>query len=246
MDTHHTTRLPHDLTHSYQKPPPERGSVINWEVVIIAVMKTALILEDVIDSQVWLSQALTVVFPAISLSCVGSLGEARAWLATHTAPELALIDLGLPDGSGVELINELNRNAPQTLLIVASIFDDDKHLFPALRAGAQGYLLKDQPQAQIIELLKGIAEGRPPLSPPVARKMLGYFQPPIHSNHTPLTERENDVLRCIAKGLTLPETARILGISPHTVSGYVKDIYRKLNVSSRAEAAITAQQMGII
>lgn len=209
-------------------------------------MKTALILEDVIDSQVWLSQALTAVFPAITMSCVGSLREARTWLAAHPAPELALIDLGLPDGSGVELISELNRNAPQTLLIVASIFDDDKHLFPALRAGAQGYLLKDQPQAQIIELLKGIAEGRPPLSPPVARKMLGYFQPQTKPAHTSLTDRESEVLRCIAKGLTLPETARLLGISAYTVSDYVKAIYRKLNVSSRAEAAITAQQMGII
>ncbi|MDD4911755.1 MAG: response regulator transcription factor [Sideroxydans sp.] len=209
-------------------------------------MKTALILEDVIDSQVWLSQALTAVFPAITLSCVGSLREARTWLAAHTAPELALIDLGLPDGSGVELIGELNRNSPQTLLIVASIFDDDKHLFPALRAGAQGYLLKDQPQAQIIELLKGIAEGRPPLSPPVARKMLGYFQPQTKPENISLTDRESEVLRCIAKGLTLPETARLLGISTYTVSDYVKAIYRKLNVSSRAEAAITAQQMGII
>lgn len=209
-------------------------------------MKTALILEDVIDSQIWLSQALTAVFPAITLSCVGSLSEARTWLSIHPAPELALIDLGLPDGSGVELISQLNRNAPQTLLIVASIFDDDKHLFPALRAGAQGYLLKDQPQAQIIELLKGIAEGRPPLSPPVARKMLGYFQPQTKPEHVSLTDRENEVLRCIAKGLTLPETARLLGISAYTVSDYVKAIYRKLNVSSRAEAAITAQQMGII
>jgi DNA-binding NarL/FixJ family response regulator len=209
-------------------------------------MKTALILDDVDDSQVWLSQSLTAAFSCIALNCTGSLAEARAWLGLHPAPDIALIDLGLPDGSGVDLIAELNRTSPQTLCVVASIFDDDQHLFPALRAGAQGYLLKDQPQAQIIELLKGITQGRPPLSPAVARKMLGYFKSSPQLDHQQLTERENEVLRCIAKGLTMPETARILGISPHTVSGYVKDIYRKLNVSSRAEAALTAHHLGII
>lgn len=209
-------------------------------------MQTALILDDIADSQAWLSQALTAVFDGIQLHCTGSLAEARAWLDTHPAPDIALIDLGLPDGSGAELIAELNRNAPQTLCVVASIFDDNEHLFPALRAGAQGYLLKDQPLAQIIELLKGIAEGRPPLSPAVARKMLGYFQPAPQPAHGQLTERENEVLRYIAKGMTAPETARLLGISPNTIPGYVKNIYRKLNVSSRAEAALSAQQLGLV
>lgn len=209
-------------------------------------MKTALILDDVADSQVWLCQALSAAFPGIRLHCTGSLAEARTWLAAHPAPDIALIDLGLPDGSGVELIAELNRQAPQTLCIVASIFDDNEHLFPALRAGAQGYLLKDQPLPQIIELLKGIAEGRPPLSPAIARKLLGYFQPAPTLGHELLTERESEVLRYIAKGMTLPETSRILGISTHTISGYVKNIYRKLNVSSRAEAALTARNLGLI
>ncbi|MBI5660296.1 MAG: response regulator transcription factor [Nitrosomonadales bacterium] len=209
-------------------------------------MKTALILDDVPDSQTWLTEALETTFPGIALGLSGSLAEARRWLAEHPAPDLALVDLGLPDGNGAELIAELNRAAPQTVCIVASIFDDNLHLFPALRAGAQGYLLKDQPLVQIIELLKGIAGGQPPLSPPIARKMLGYFQPSPQPDHQQLTERETDVLRCIAKGLTLPEAARALGISPHTVSGYVKDIYRKLNVSSRAEAALTARNLGLV
>lgn len=208
-------------------------------------MKTALILDDVPDAQAWLSQALVAVFSDITLHCVGNLAEAREWLRSYTAPDLALIDLGLPDGSGVELIAELNRQSPQTLCVVASIFDDNKHIFPALRAGAQGYLLKDQPQAQIIELLKGIAEGRPPLSPSIARKMLGFFLPNPQPDHEQLSERETEVLRYIAKGMTIPETAKLLGLSPHTVSGYVKDIYRKLNVSSRAEAALSARNLGL-
>jgi DNA-binding NarL/FixJ family response regulator len=209
-------------------------------------MKTALILDDVADSQAWLSQALNTAFPGLTLHCTGSLAEARAWLAAHAAPDIALIDLGLPDGSGVELIAELNRRAPQTLCVVASIFDDNEHLFPALRAGAQGYLLKDQPLPQIVNLLQGIAAGSPPLSPAIARKLLGHFQPAPQPELEQLTERETEVLRYIAKGMTLPETARILGISAHTISGYVKNIYRKLNISSRAEAAMTARNLGLI
>jgi DNA-binding NarL/FixJ family response regulator len=209
-------------------------------------MKTALILDDVIDSQTWLSQALTTAFAGITFDCVGNLAEARAWMIEHPAPDIALIDLGLPDGSGVELIAEFNRVSPRTVCVVASIYDDNQHLFPALRAGAQGYLLKDQPLPQIVELLQGIAEGRPPLSPAIARKLLGHFQPSPQPEYERLTEREHEVLRLIAKGMTLAETARILGISPHTISGYVKNIYRKLNVSSRAEAALTARNLGIV
>lgn len=217
-------------------------------------MKTALILDDLADAQAWLSEALYLVFPEIQLACSSNLAEARNWLRTHPAPDLALIDLGLPDGSGVELIAELNHISPQTVCIVASIFDDDKHLFPALRAGAQGYLLKDQPQAQIIELLRGIATGSPPLSPAVARKMLRFFQPHTDAEHiavpqpeyAPLTSRESETLRCIAKGFTLPETAKMMSIGTNTVSGYVKSIYRKLNVSSRAEAALQAKNMGLL
>lgn len=208
-------------------------------------MKTALVLDDVPESQAWLGQALEIAFPGIIIHCTGSLAETRSWLAAHPTPELALIDLGLPDGTGVEIIAQISRTATNTLCVVASIFDDNQHLFPALRAGAQGYLLKDQPLEQIIDLLRGIVKGCPPLSPSIARRMLGFFQPTSDPDHLPLTEREKEVLRCIAKGLTMPEAARLLCLSPHTVSGYVKDIYRKLNVSSRAEAALSARNLGL-
>jgi DNA-binding NarL/FixJ family response regulator len=208
-------------------------------------MKTCLILEDLPESQRWLSRALEASFPGIAISATAALQEARAWLAANPPPDLALVDLGLPDGSGIDLIAELNRRSPQTVCVVASIYDDDQHLFPALRAGAQGYLLKDQRWEQIAELLCGIAEGRPPLSPAIARKLLGYFRPEPEAK-VELTQRERQVLSIIAKGMTMADAARMLGISPHTVCGYVKDIYRKLNVSSRAEAALTAQRIGLI
>lgn len=210
--------------------------------------RSGFILEDLPESQRWLAQALDRAFPGIAIAGAASLAEGRALIASGLRPGIALIDLGLPDGSGVSLIEELKRVAPATLCVVASIYDDDGHIFPALRAGAGGYLLKDQPIAVIVQALQGIATGNPPLSPAIARRMLGFFQPveakPVAQ--PALTERETEVLRCIAKGLTQTECARLMGISVHTVVGYVKDIYRKLDVSSRAEAALVARDLGLV
>lgn len=210
-------------------------------------MRTAFILEDLAESQAWLGKALESSFPGIVIETAACVQEAQERIAAGLQPDIALIDLGLPDGSGVVIIERLQRASPQTLCIVASIYDDDGHIFPALRAGARGYLLKDMPVAQIVDALKGIAAGAPPLSPAIARRMLAFFQPqPAEPDEPALTARETEVLRFIAKGMTQAETGQLLGISQYTVAGYVKDIYRKLNVSSRAEAALRARDMGLV
>ena len=208
-------------------------------------MRHGFILEDVPESQDWLSQALVESFPGITITVADSLQEARQRLSAMPLPDIALIDLGLPDGSGIEIIDLIQQRSSQTLCIVASIYDDDGHVFPALRAGARGYLLKDQPVDSIVVALRGIAIGEPPLSPAIARRMLAYFNCTAQQV-SGLTARETEVLRLIAKGITQAETGRLLTISQHTVSGYVKDIYRKLNVSSRAEAALMARDMGLV
>ncbi len=204
------------------------------------------ILEDLPESQQWLGQALVAAFPGITTQTASSVQEARGGLAGGCAPDVALIDLGLPDGSGVSIIEEIKKTRPNCLCVVTSIYNDDAHVFPALRAGATGYLLKDQPIAVIVQALQGIASGTPPISPAIARRMLAFFQPPAVPDVPVLTERETEVLRIIAKGLTQSECARLLELSPHTVSGYVKDIYRKLNVCSRAEAALVARDLGLV
>lgn len=210
------------------------------------MMKTGLIVEDLAENRHWLTQTLEQGFPGMVVHCTASVAEARAWLAHH-APDIALIDLGLPDGSGIELIELLNQRSPQTLSIVATIYDDDAHLFPALRAGARGYILKDQGREEAARLLQGIAAGQPPLSPSIARKILASFLTATPKLEYPtLTPRESEVLRLISKGMTLTETAKLLQLSRHTVDGYVKEIYRKLNVSSRAEAALTAHTLGLV
>lgn len=204
----------------------------------------ALVLDDLPSRRDWLAQALELAFPGIAVERAATLAEAFA--LAEPPPPLALVDLGLPDGSGVQLIERL-RAAGDTLCIVATVFDDDAHLFPALRAGAQGYVLKDQSPQALADMLLGIAAGRPPLSPSIARRLLRHFQPlPAPADEPHLTPRETDVLRLTAKGMTLAEVSDALGLSRHTVSGYLKDVYRKLSVSSRAEATLEATRRGLV
>ncbi|MES3007915.1 MAG: response regulator transcription factor [Pseudomonadota bacterium] len=220
-------------------------------------VRYGLIVEDLPDARDWLQAALGQAFPGIEIETAASLAEARE----HTArrlPQVALIDIGLPDGSGIDLIGELNRAHPEVMSVVTSVFDDDTHLFSALGAGASGYLLKDQSREDLTQLLQRIAEGEPPLSPAIARRLLGFFgpraaipatSPQIQSEEddsTRLTNRERDVLGLIAKGYTTAKVAEFLNITRNTASGYVKAIYRKLNISSRAEAALEASRRGII
>jgi len=205
----------------------------------------ALVVDDLPAAREWLAAALREAFPGIDVDTAATLGEAHACI--DPPPPLALIDLGLPDGAGTELIEVLRKRGASTLCIVATVFDDDAHLFPALRAGAQGYVLKDQDRATLADMLRGIATGQPPLSSSIARRLLRHFQPmPAAIGDAPLTPRETDVLRLTAKGLTLNEVATALGISRHTVSGYLKDIYRKLSVGTRAEAALEAARRGLV
>lgn len=209
--------------------------------------RRALVLDDLAATRDWLAAALDQAFPGIGIDQAGSLAEAGAALADP--PDLALVDLGLPDGSGVQFIERLRASGAATLCVVATVFDDDAHLFPALRAGAHGYVLKDQSRLDLADMLQGIADGRPPLSPSIARRLLRHFGPlpaPAEPETERLTQREKDVLRLIGKGLTVNEAASALELSRHTCAGYVKDIYRKLRVTSRAEATLAATRMGLV
>ncbi|MDD3517221.1 MAG: response regulator transcription factor [Chromatiales bacterium] len=204
-----------------------------------------LVVEDLPDSAAWLAEVLGEAFPGIAVRTAGALEDAST-LLKDWRPDVALIDLGLPDGSGIDLIRVLSGREPPCLCVVASIFDDDQHLFPALRAGARGYLLKDQARNELAQRLHGIGRGEPPLSPSIARRLLGHFQPPPQGAEQPLTPRETEVLTLIAKGYTVPHVAAQLGLSANTVAGYVKEIYRKLDVSNRAEATLAAARRGIV
>lgn len=203
----------------------------------------ALVVDDLASSRDWLARAAQLAFAGIEIAQAASLAEAFA--LCEPAPPLALIDLGLPDGSGVRLIERLHPRG--TLCVVATVFDDDAHLFPALHAGAQGYVLKDQTPEALAAMLAGIASGQPPLSPSIARRLLRHFQPAAPAPaEAALTARETEVLRLIAKGLSVGDVAELLGLSRHTVAGYLKDIYRKLAVGTRAEATLEAMRRGLV
>jgi DNA-binding NarL/FixJ family response regulator len=159
--------------------------------------------------------------------------------------ELALIDLALPDGSGIDLIRHMATAQPDCILVVASLYADDEYLFPALRAGAQGYLLKGEAPAKTAEALQGILRGEPPLSPAIAHRLLRAFRPCPIDPVSPMTPREREILGLVAKGHSVREVATRLSLSHHTVSDHLKRIYRKLNINSRAEAALEAARMGL-
>ena len=181
--------------------------------------------------------------------------------------KLVLVDLELPDGNGMEILAEL-RAYPATK-IVTTLYSDDDHLFPALQCGADGYLLKEDRFEVLVEELQKIVRGQPPLSPAIARRLLTHFRPsgdtspaPLGSafqssrpvpmgrgaplDHERLTPRENEVLTYLSKGFTIKEIANLMGIKWFTVNDHIKSIYKKLNVSSRAEAAVLASKQGLV
>jgi len=213
-------------------------------------MKHILLLEDLPEIRAWMRKLVLQVFPDAVISESARIQDAMALVATQRF-DLALIDLGLPDGSGVDVVTKLRDLQPEAQSVIVTIHDDDEHLFPALQAGAFGYILKEQPREQITEQLQRISQGEPPLSPSIARRVMAYFTEkakPQAANpmpHVSLTDRESEVLLRVAKGYTLPEIGVQLGLSRHTIADYVKQIYRKLNVSSRAEAALEAQRLGL-
>jgi DNA-binding NarL/FixJ family response regulator len=228
----------------------------------MSAIKRVLIVDDLPAARLWLGKAASRIFTDAMIEFADTLagGLQATMQPMELLPDIALIDLGLPDGNGVEIVSSLMTRAPKSLCVITTLFDDDAHLFPALRAGARGYVLKDESQERLMELLAGIQAGQPPLSASIARRILLQFSAhsgaekvakaaditPAPESSTHLTERETDTLKLIAKGLNVPKIAELLGLSKHTVAGYVRDVYRKLSINSRAEATVAAAQRGML
>ena len=211
----------------------------------------ALIVEDVLATREWLTNLVHAAFPTIGVYNAADLASARAWVggSARQGGALYLIDIGLPDGSGIELIRELAALDEDARLVVTTVFDDDAHLLAAMAAGAHSYLLKDRPRAEFAGLLQLVGRDEVALSPPMARRLLDHFREHAltttagglpDADQVDLTAREEEVLRLIGRGLTLAEAAGVLAISPLTVASHVKSVYRKLGITSRAEAALEA------
>ncbi|HET9237840.1 MAG TPA: response regulator transcription factor [Oligoflexus sp.] len=210
-----------------------------------------LLVEDQPQFGAFLQQAVELAFPGIKVIRFMSLRETRMWLdATRISSSLqfALIDLGLPDGSGVELIRELSARWPEVLNVVVTIFREDSCLFEAIAAGAFGYILKDECQDLMVDTLRRLQRREPPISPSIARRLLAHFQSPrlLANPSVHLTAREKQTLTLLVRGFTVAEVAKHLALSPQTVSGYVKIIHQKLHVSNRAEAVREALRLGLV
>ena len=207
---------------------------------------SALIVEDNPETQEWLQSCVASAFPEMAAVTADTLRSAGQLIASSSF-DLALIDLGLPDGSGLDLIKTLKATNPECHIVVATIYDDDKNLFTALRSGAKGYILKDQDKEKIVGYLQGIKKNEPALSAKSSQRLIEHFNSKgseLANSH--LTPRETEVTCLIAKGYSVEEAARMLTLSADTVKGYVKNIYAKLGVSNRSEITLKAIALGLV
>jgi len=210
---------------------------------------TIAIIEDNLD---FLRRYSAIIEADADVALLGTASTGRDGLALidRVRADVYLIDLGLPDFNGVELIRHAVRSRPDCDVVVVTVFGDDAHIMASLEAGATGYLLKDTPPAELVDCIRVLRDGGAPVSPVIARKILQRFHIGKPAQPTPpqtiLTEREIEVLRALAKGLTFIEIGQLYAISPHTVARHVKNIYKKLAVHSRGEAVYEATALGLL
>jgi DNA-binding NarL/FixJ family response regulator len=232
--------------------------------------KKVLIVEDDVGTARSFAYSISGV-PSLSLvAIVNTVSEAKAFLSAQSI-DVVLVDLGLPDGSGLEVIRFASALAAPTQILVCTVFGDEKNVIAAIEAGASGYVLKDALTSNVASDIETLLSGGSALSPSVAKLLLTRLRTPLqvgagapaavaasqsHGSTTSsagpfaeqvqLSAREHEVLSMIARGCTYAETANALKISPETVSTHLRNTYKKLSVHSRTEAVYEAGRMGIL
>lgn len=184
--------------------------------------------------------------PGITVSGAFGSAEEALPLLKKSAPDIILIDLGLPGMSGVELIKRVKREIPDVEIMAHTMFEDKEHVFSAIKAGASGYILKGCPPRELIEAVFAISQGGAPMSQKVARKVILEFRDSGSSDPNILSRREIDIVKSIEEGLSYKEIADRLSISPHTVHSHIRNIYKKLGAKDRHAALVKAREKGII
>jgi DNA-binding NarL/FixJ family response regulator len=216
-------------------------------------LKVALVEDDAAFQQAF----RTALAAAPDLAMVGvaaTAAEARAMLGEPPC-DVLVVDLGLPDGSGVDIIGEAHTRWPGCAIMVATTFADERHVIASIEAGASGYLLKDSPLPTIAEDIRVLHAGGSPISPRIARQVLMRFRPdekPAEeaeaekSGVPSLSEREKETLQLITRGFSFEEIAELMGVSRNTVLTFVRRIYAKLEVRSKTEAVFEARAYGLL
>ena len=209
------------------------------------------LVEDEIDFQDTLIEAVQVANDLDLLGVAASRADALQMLRTVQA-DVLVVDLGLPDGSGIDVIRVAHEKAPACAIMVYTIFDNENDVIRSLEAGASGYLIKDDTPVDMANGIRILHAGGSLISPLIARQILVRFREdktsgqPEPSPQVSLSGREREVLLYITKGFTSDEIATLLSVSRHTVLTYVRRIYAKLNVTSKAEAIYEARYLGIV
>lgn len=199
------------------------------------------VVEDVLD----IRESLKILINgADGYCCTGvyaSVEEALAMIA-GTAPDVVLMDIGLPGRSGIEGVRLLKEQCPELIALILTVHDDDERIFASLCAGARGYLLKKTPPSRLLESIREAVNGGAPMTPEIARRVVELFQqfhPPAQGGCR-LTPHESRLLKLLAEGHSYRSAASVLGVTPHAVSFHLRNIYEKLHVHSKSEAVAKA------
>lgn len=225
-------------------PPPE-----------VRPIRVALV-EDDVDFRNAVAVAIGSA-PDMVLADTASTRRQGLQMLERQSADVLLVDLGLPDGSGIDVIRAAHRRWPGCNTMVSTTFGDETHVMQSLEAGAAGYLLKDCAPDRLVEEIRSLHAGGSPISPLIARQVLTRLRPPRSpsvpagspesgSRRTVLSAREAEVLELITKGFSTSEIAALVSVSQHTVLTYVRRIYGKLEVNSRTEAIYEARNQGLL
>lgn len=215
-----------------------------------AAAASVLVVEDSLDVARHFVRAIEGA-PRLRLSGLAHSVDGAMHLLYERRPRIALVDLGLPDGSGLEVIRAAHTASWRCESIVISIFGDDRHVLSAIEAGAIGYLQKTLETGDVARAIEVALAGGSPMSPRIARRVLARLareqpSPPAQTEDDRLTQREREVLELVAEGLQRREIAGALGIALGTVGNHIHNIYRKLQVRSNTEAVSKAQRGGLL
>ena len=185
------------------------------------------------------------------LTVVGEAGngEEAVQMVTDLKPDVVIMDIAMPRLNGIEATRQIKVINPRTGVLILSAYDDDEYVFATLKAGAAGYLLKSVSGDELVRAVKAIHNGEPVLDPAIAKKVMNYFKfqnkiPSVKEDSEHLSNREVDIIKLAAKGLTNKEIADKLHLSYRTIEGHMRDVFNKLGVGSRTEAVLFGLRKG--
>lgn len=192
-------------------------------------------------------KALLSIMPDLQVVAEAHTGRQAVDLALLHQPEVVLMDLQMPEVTGITATREILKNSPQMGILVVSMFDDDDNVFEAMKAGARGYILKGADHEELLRAIHAVGRGEALFAPSIARKLMGFFQRPrsLPDLFPELTEREREILQWISRGLSNPEIARKLEVADKTIRNHITSIFSKLQVTTRTEAILRAREAGL-